>query len=135
MAFPLSDEEHCEIEDRIDGQVELVVAAAVRFDGATISFARPARHGECINWLSHHGLRAENRQYDCGFVTNKGRFVGREEAGRIVLANDQGAPGGNPENNPRMSLFSEDMWNDTRSEPRGPINPRTIFSLTGSAQG
>lgn len=126
MAFPLSDEEHRAIEDRIDGQVELIVAAAVHFDGATISFPRPGRHGECINWLHHHGI-GRGSNYDCGFVTNRGRFVGREEAGRIVLSNHQGSPGGTPKNNPRMSLFSEDMWNDERSQRHGPISPQTVF--------
>lgn len=129
MAFPLSDEEHAAIRKRIDAQDELIVSAAVLYDGAIISFPRPGRHGECINWLSHHGLKAENRNYECGFLTNRGRFVDRVEAGQIVLANEQGSPGGTPFNNPHMSLFSEDMWNDRdgqNSEP--PVNPVEIFA-------
>ena len=95
MGFPLSDEEHAFIRDMIDGQREIVVAAAVLHDGAIIMVERPGRHGECINWLHHHGIGL-GTNYDCGFVTNRGRFVDREEAGRIVLSNDQGSPGGTP---------------------------------------
>lgn len=43
MAFPLSDAEHCWIKQRIESQQELIVAAAIRVDGATISFDRPGR--------------------------------------------------------------------------------------------
>ena len=124
MAFPLTDAEHRSIRERIDGQDELIVAAAVRFDGAIISFPRPGRHGECLNWLAHRGM---NRSWhDCGFLTNRGRFVGRKEAGRIVLAAEQGSPGGTPENNPHMALFSEDMWNDHDVEPEY-VDPLEVF--------
>lgn len=116
MAFPLSEDEHDLIQRRIDGQLELIVAAAVLHDGAIIMVPRPGRHGNCINWLSHHGI-GRGQNYECGFVTNRGRFVERLEAGRIVLANQQGSPGGTPENNPHMALYSEDMWNDL-DEPK-----------------
>ena len=126
MAFPLSDEEHAKIKSRIEGDDEIVVGAAVRFDGVTIAVERPGRHGDCLNWLHRHGIwRGQN--HECGFLTNHGRFVDREEAGRIVIAAEQGEPGGNPTNNPRMALFSEDMWNDHDSEPVGPIDAQTIF--------
>lgn len=127
MGFPLSDDEHQAIKARIDRQNELVVAAAVRFEGATISFPRPARHADAINWLSRRGLKAADYRYDCGFLTNRGRFVDRAEAGRIVLANDQGSPGGNPANNPNMHLFSEDMWNDLYQAPAAAISPEEVF--------
>lgn len=125
MAFPLTDEEHQAIKARIDGQIELVVAAAVLHDGAIIMVPRPGRHGNCINWLHHHGI-GRGTQYECGFVTNRGRFVGRTEAGQIVLANEQGSPGGTPINNPHMGLFSEDMWNED-DEPRN-VKPEDIFA-------
>lgn len=129
MAFPLTDEEHRAIKARIDGQEELIVAAAVRYDGATIMFPRPGRHGDCLNWLARIGVgrRPNGENHECGFVTNRGRFVGRAEAGRIVLANEQGSPGGTPINNPNMHLFSEDMWNED-DEPSGPLHPATVFS-------
>lgn len=129
MAFPLSNDEHAAIKRRIDGQQELVVAAAIRLGGATISFARPGRHGNCLNWLSHHGLGRINQEHDCGFLTNKGRFVDREEAGRIVQAAGQGSPRLDPPGiNPKEMLFSEDMWNDVDLEPQGPIDPAAIFN-------
>jgi len=126
MAFPLTDTEHRAIRERIDGQDELIVAAAVQYDGATISFPRPGRHGDCLNWLHRYSLKPEGRNHVCGFLTNRGRFVGREEAGRIVLAAEQGSPGGTPENNPRMALFSEDMWNE--DEEPAYIDPAEIFA-------
>lgn len=136
MAFPLSDQEHQAIKARIDGQTELVVAAAIRFDGLILSVQRPGRHGDCLNWLSRNGIgrKPNGENHECGFVTNRGRFVGRSEAGQIVLANEQGSPGGNPINNPHMGLFSEDMWNEDH-EPAGPIDPTTIFSRASDADG
>lgn len=124
MAFPLSSAEHEAIKRRIDAQPEIVVAAAVRHDGAIIFFERPGRHGNVLNWLSHHGISRDSR--DHGFVTNRGRFVDRADAGRIVLAAEQGSPGGTPETNPHMHLFSEDMWNDDDWDDR-PVDPATIF--------
>lgn len=126
MAFPLTDAEHAAIKQRIDGQTEIIVGAAVRYDGATISFARPGRHGDCLNWLHHHGI-GRGQQHDCGFITNHGRFVDRQEAGRIVLDTGQGSPGGSPYNNPTMALFSEDMWNDSDVTPTAPIKPEEVF--------
>ena len=126
MAFPLSDDEHRAIKSRIESQDELVVAAAVRVGARIVMVERPGRHGDCINWLSGLGIgRGANNE--CGFLTNTGRIEGREEAGALVLANDQGSPGGTPVTNPRMGLFSEDMWNED-DEDFGPINPATIFA-------
>lgn len=127
MAFPLSNEEHDAIEARIEAQEELIVAAAVRYDGAIISFPRPARHGDCLNWLHHHGI-ARNDARDHGFLTNKGRYVDRAEAGKMVLASKQGTPQMNPpEINPNLHLFSEDMWNDDIINRNSVIDPEDIF--------
>lgn len=125
MAFPLTDAEHADIKSRIETQVEIVVAAAVRYDGAIIMFERPGRHGDALNWLAKHGV-TRNDARDHGFVTNRGRFVDRAEAGRIVLDAAQGSPGGTPETNPNMHLFSEDMWNDRAREPTS-IKPEEVF--------
>lgn len=127
MAFPLTDEEHGRIKGRIEGQVEIVVGAAVRYDGLVLSAERPGRHGDCLNWLHRYGIGG-GQNHECGFITNKGRFVGREEAGRIVLAAEQGSPGGTPTNNPRMALFSEDMWNDHDVEPTEAVKPEEVFA-------
>ena len=127
MAFPLSHEEHLAIEQRINSQVELIVAAAVRYDGAIITFERPGRHGNCLNWLFKHGITRDMAR-DHGFLTNRGRYVDRAEAGRIVQESDQGTPRLDPPGvNPNQHLFSEDMWNDPEHRIHGPINPATIF--------
>lgn len=112
MGFPLSDAEHVAIRQRIEGQEELIVAAAIRWGRVVVVAERPGRHGDCI-WPLHHVGADHSEQ---GFMTNRGRFVDRAEAGRIVLASGQGSPGGTPANNPGMHLFSEDMWNDTDTE-------------------
>lgn len=112
MVFPLSDHEHVAIRRRIEEQPELVVAAAIRWGKVVVMAERPGRHADCIWPL--HSIGADYREQ--GFVTNRGRFVDRAEAGRIVLASGQGAPGGTPTSNPNMHLFSEDMWNDTDTE-------------------
>lgn len=127
MAFPLSDAEHIAIKRRIDSQPELIVAAAIRYDGAVIMVERPGRHGNCLNWLSHNTHIQRSIQHECGFLTNRGRFVEREEAGRIVLAEAQGSPGGTPVNNPRMCLFSEDMWNERDAEECETVLAEQIF--------
>lgn len=126
MVFPLSNEEHLAIKERIDSQVELIVAAAVRFDGATISFPRPARHQQAISWLHWKGLREPDGCYECGFLTNTGRFVDRKEAGRIILASGQGTYR-EGYTNPHGHVFSEDLWNDVDMEPQGPIHPASVF--------
>jgi len=127
MAFPLSDAEHAAIKARIDGQEELVVAAALRFPGFVVMVERPGRHGNCINPMYRLGMTHGEH----GFATNRGRFVDRQEAARIVKASGQGSTRdfgpGYPD-----SLFSEDMWNDWDVSPRTPIDPATIFAaLTG----
>lgn len=112
MAWPLPDEEHEAIITMITQAPELVVAAAVRYDGAVIMFPRPGRHGDCLNWLSRHGItRTEAR--DHGFTTSYGRYIERAEAGALVQASGQGTPRLLPAGiNPNGHLFSEDMWND-----------------------
>lgn len=119
MAFPLSDAEHAAIKARIESQEEIIVAAAIRSDGVIVMAERPGRHGNCINWMHHKGL--DHR--DQGFVTNRGRFVDRLEAGRIVEQSGQGSTRDLCNGN----LFSEDMWNDWDVSPRKPIDPSKIF--------
>lgn len=133
MAFPLSDAEHAAIKARIDGQEELVVAAAIRWGGLVVMVERPGRHGNCINQMHGNGMA----HADHGFVTNRGRFVDRQEAAKIVKAAGQGSTRdfgpGYPD-----SLFSEDMWNDWDVSPRAPIDPETIASralATGGENG
>lgn len=110
MAFPLTEEEHNYIEARIQEIPELIVAAAVRYGHQIVFVERPARHHDSFV----PSLKSED-QYECGFVTSRGRFVGRKEAGEIVMATGQGTPRIG-KSNPNLMLFSEDMWHDSRFE-------------------
>lgn len=110
MGFPLSDAEHVAITAMIDGQPELIVAAAIRVDSERVLMTpRPGRHGDCINWL--HRLKQPHD--DHGFVTNRGRFVGRAEAAQIAIAAVQATP----RESCNDLLFSEDVWNDWDDTP------------------
>lgn len=111
MPFPLTNAEHEAIKFRIDFQEEIIVAAAVEHESGIISMPRPARHGDIINWLCKNVV-SHGRNYNCGFVTNRGRFVERKEATQIVRAAKQGDCRIGPMN-PYDLLFSEDLWNDT----------------------
>lgn len=119
MVFPLEPKESDAIQARINAQEELIVAAAIKtVEGAVIFFPIPGRHGESINFCSKYGIKpADGRHYECGFITNHGRFVDRVEAGEIVLASKQGTYSTHP-NNPTKSLFSEDMWLCELTDPR-----------------
>lgn len=114
MAYPLSDAEHARIKARIDGQEELVVAAAIRTEGVVVMVERPGRHGNCINFL-HNRAPGVDYRAEQGFITNRGRFVNRQEAAAIVEASGQGS--GREGIN---GLFSEDMWNDRDREEGEP---------------
>jgi hypothetical protein len=99
----LPDAYHFQNEQKIADLPELIVSAAVRVDGKVVMVERPGRHGDCINFLS--GLGQDHR--DQGFVTSRGRFVDRLEAGRIAMASGQGSPRAIRNGH----LFSEDLWN------------------------
>lgn len=123
MAYPLSREEHDAIEKRIQDQTELIVAAAVRHRDIIIMVERPDRHGHCLNFLHRYGIDPIEDNHECGFVTNRGRFVGRKEAGQIVIASKQGTYMDGP-SNPHGHLYSEDMWGIFYDEE---VNPEDIF--------
>jgi hypothetical protein len=108
MTFPLTEKEHNYIESRIQDIPEIIVAAAVRYGDIIVFKERPGRHSDALNF----GGR-ESR--DHGFVTSRGRFVDRKEAGDIVLATGQGSPRPG-KSNPNGHLFSEDMWHDLKKE-------------------
>jgi hypothetical protein len=60
-----------------------------------------------------------------GFLTSRGRFVGRQEAARLVVETGQGSPVYRPGFVP--ALFSEDMWLDlfeTRVAEKGEADAR-----------
>ncbi len=110
--FPLTEREHNFIEERIQAIPELIVAAAVRYGHQIVFVERPGRHHDSF---LHNQFKTGQQEYECGFVTSRGRFVDRQEAGRIVLHNWQGSPRPG-KSNPLGCLFSEDMWHDSRFE-------------------
>jgi hypothetical protein len=107
MAFPLTETEHNYIESRIQEIPEIIVAAAVRFDDVIVFKERPGRHADAHTFNGVHSR-------DHGFITSRGRFVGRQEAARIVKETGQGSAREYPGYEP--SLFSEDMWHDISFE-------------------
>lgn len=81
---------------------ERIVAAAVRgVDGLTQTLPPPHRHKDLVTLLPS-GLYATGEQ---GFLTSLGRFVDREEAGRIALAASQIRKLHWP-----PDLYTEDLW-------------------------
>jgi hypothetical protein len=106
--FPLTEREHNAIEASIQAIPEIIVAAAVRYGHQIMFVERPGRHHDSFV----PSLKADDN-YECGFVTSRGRFVDRIEAGRIVLEIGQGCPRPG-KSNPKGALFSEDMWHDSR---------------------
>lgn len=86
---------------------ERIVAAACKVEGITASIPAPARHGHIIKaiWNMNRKLAAVPPEGQ-GFLTDAGRFVGREEA--FVIARDAGQI--ITKHPPRDMLFSEDLW-------------------------
>ncbi len=115
MAYPITAAEHANSEAMIASLPELIVSAAVRCGDRIVTVERPGRHGDCINWL--FGLGVESR--DHGFLTSRGRFVDRLEAGKIAAAAGQATA--NPAVN--SHLFSEDVWHDRWDEARAQKDP------------
>ena len=93
--------------------VEQIVAAAHLYREAhdndsravpvIVSAPPPARHANLFIAYDRLGPPDES-----GFLTSEGRFVGREEALRIVLASGQPMID-HPSRHARL-LFSEDLW-------------------------
>lgn len=83
----------------------LIVAAAILQGGKVYFCDRPCRHHHVI-WakcqLDGRGFNASQIQ---GFLTNDGRFLNRQEARTIAMANGQC-----PKPFHRTDLFSEDLW-------------------------
>lgn len=104
--------------------METIVAAALRLptppafhedtwmgkrvypDHLTISAPSPARHGTLLHPLSAMGIRVGPQ--DQGFLTNTGRFVGREDAYDIAVASGQ--PMIDHPSRIVGTLYSEDLW-------------------------
>lgn len=120
MAFPITRAEHDAIEARIQALPELIVAAAFCTPYGIVTRERPARHGDLWGLLPR-GLSSNDPDCIHGFLTSRGRFVNRLEAGNLVLETGQGSPRGKPALYDNF-LFSEDLWLDlfdpARTQPQ-----------------
>jgi hypothetical protein len=85
---------------------ERITAAAIQYDGVTISLPKPARHGQVLR-CAEQFLPKGAIHYVCqGFLTSKGRFVNRVQAMQIAWVAGQ-IPNGTT---CQRDLYSEDIW-------------------------
>lgn len=88
---------------------ERIIAAAIQYQGVTISLPKPARHGQVLA-CAERFLPGDSIHYVCqGFLTTKGRFVNRVQAKHIAHRAKQ------KQLRPEVSrddrdLYSEDLW-------------------------
>ena len=82
---------------------EAIATAAIRVDGEVWTLPRPARHDTVLwAWIWAHRVD-DIGMHEQGFVTSRGRFVGRDEAGELALAAGQVDRAG-------LHLCTEDLW-------------------------
>lgn len=88
---------------------EWIETAALRIDGEVWTLPRPTRHHTLARaWsLANYkdGKSGFLGEHESGFVTSRGRYVDRIEAGRIAVAAGQ-----IPELRWPPRLYSEDLW-------------------------
>lgn len=86
---------------------EYILSAAVRSGDLIISIPRPARHHVIMQEISWQKLAlTASHDYEQGFLTSTGRFVGRIAGCQIAYRANQIINKSGPDN----QLFSEDMW-------------------------
>lgn len=86
--------------------VEKIVAAALKIGSMIISAPPPARHHTLLHAFHAYNRKTMIKTTDQGFLTSKGRFVGREEAALMAVSAKQIVK---PKFQPTQ-LFSEDLW-------------------------
>jgi hypothetical protein len=82
-----------------------IVGVAVRVNGLTVSLLPPNRHFNVLQQMPSKFARLV-KPSEQGFITNEGKFVGREEAKIIARNANQLLPTHSPNN----ECFSEDLW-------------------------
>lgn len=91
----------------LDANAEMIVRAAIRYEGTVYSLPAPARHHNVIALMINDGLPSESCSIpNQGFVTSTDRFVDRYEGFRV--ARDAGQLWRSP--TPPDMLTSEDVW-------------------------
>ncbi len=83
--------------------IELIKHAAVKTESGMMMIGK--HHADCFHKGFNIGLKMEKKADSQGFITSKGRFVTRKEAGVIAKLADQ-------IDKVTHLLFSEDMWCD-----------------------
>lgn len=84
---------------------ETIACVAIRVGAMTVSMPRLKRHGDIMRELGRVGINYIAGPDDQGFLTSKGRFVGRFEGADIALAARQIKTLRFP-----PQLYSEDLW-------------------------
>lgn len=85
---------------------ERIVAAAMQYEGVTISLPQPARHGQVMH-SAESFMTPEQIARGCqGFLTSAGRFVNRVQARQIAYVAGQEPKSTGSD----RDLYSEDLW-------------------------
>lgn len=88
---------------------ERIVAAAIRYKGVSYSVPAPGRHHNVMTYMRDNfglGIKAHEEE---GFMTDRDRFVDREEAWFIAELAGQLLPIA-PTDRRGGTLYSEDVW-------------------------
>lgn len=105
----------------MNNEIERILHAAVRHESGWIFLGKS--HANCFHQAGNVGMQLSSRVIGQGFVTNKARFVSREDGYEIALAANQINPLPEEPLDPevydlevaskkRKMLFSEDMWSE-----------------------
>lgn len=94
---------------------ETIVAAAIKIRDVVCLVPQPGRHHDVFYAMARAGFDERIGPEQQGFITNAGRFVGREEARKIATEADQliksdKDDAGIPIVRKHSQLFSEDVW-------------------------
>lgn len=87
---------------------EKIECAAIKFLGHVARLPRPNRHHDIINTLDTLFPNLRPFTGEQGFLTTEGRFFGRIGAAQIAV--EAGQVERSAMQNPRVGLFSEDLW-------------------------
>lgn len=86
---------------------ERIAAAAMSWKGLIFTLPPPARHHTLCIAMNGAGLPQESHHpHNQGFLTNRGRWVDRQEGVKIATAAGQIIK----KTGPAYELFSEDVW-------------------------
>lgn len=85
---------------------ELIIGVGIVTEGKLYTLPRPHRHHHCIS-IAFEELNKQIVTENQGFITNKGRYVLREEALEIAKNANQLLPRHDPY---FTELFSESIW-------------------------